>query len=313
MRFAGSQSWDLLRCATFHIRHRREYTDALHQQYQALLRSEGSDTAAVLRFVEVSWAWRSRSKHALLRGLPFILGGLLHCVAFAAAGIFSTRVVSPHSDVLLRGSTCGLWQVDFNSSSSGYLLEQARYGQWLKSNWRAGEKFVDNCYDFDSGVKNLTSDCLAAGKGLIPWTVQNTSCPFEDHMCKDGKAVRLDSGPIDSLYALGINSSPKDRMTMRVVGWFTYAVILATDTTQVHECAPLVTDGYFEDFTNPNQSVETAAFAHAVTHYGRDPKDIYTGFLYGNSTEPSMNYTWVYYGNHSFGQGMGPIENQFLL
>jgi hypothetical protein len=56
-------------------------------------------------------------------------------------------------------------------------------------------------------------------------------CPFNETICKlkTGNLV-LDTGRMHSLKHLGINSAPKDQFEMRLV----------------HECAPLVTDGYID-------------------------------------------------------------------
>lgn len=195
------------------------YADGLFHQQQALLRGDANDLTAVLRFTEVSWAWRKRSTHPILRSLPFIVTGFLHFLAFTAAGIFSSKVVAPHSDVLLASSTCGQFAFLSQEATQSAYTAEAYYGQYMSSNWRAGEKFVTNCYDFSSPATDKSTSCLAPGKALIPWTTSNISCPFDDQICAGGQAVAFDTGHIDSHMHLGINSPPEHRVTVRHVSY----------------------------------------------------------------------------------------------
>lgn len=186
------------------MRHRMGHADGLFHQQQALLRGDANDLTAVLRFTEVSWAWRKRSTHPILRGLPFVATGFFHFLAFTAAGIFSSKVVAPHSDVLLSSSICGQFGDLSRDATQSSYVQQAYFGQWMLGNWRAGEKFVTNCYDFSSPTTDKSTSCLAPGKALIPWMMSNISCPFDDKICAGDQAVAFDTGHIDSHMHLGI-------------------------------------------------------------------------------------------------------------
>lgn len=83
-------------------------------------------------------------------------------------------------------------------------------------------------------------------------------------------------------------------------------------SSQVLECAPLVLEDYVETFTNASQAPPLAAlqeYAPSLTALNTS----YLGFLYGENTMWDMDYTFVYFGDLQFGNGMGNTVAPFQV
>ena len=220
VRIAGGHLWDVFCYIIFHVRSTADARDGLHHQQQALLRNNLSDNRAIWQFSSIAWEWRGKTKRPLYRSLPLILSAALHFIAFTAAGIFSSKVASVGSTVLLRGPTCGNVSVPYqpNSFNKTIFLQQSERDSWLLSTFKDTAGYVKSCYAFDNATRPLPQDCLAYGRRLPSWSSETgIDCPFGDGMCIDGAALELDSGLIDSHLDLGINARQQDRISFRHV------------------------------------------------------------------------------------------------
>lgn len=210
VRIAAGHFWDILCWFWFHSRQTDEERDGLHHQHQALLRNNLTDSRAVWQFFLTAWAWRKRTRRPILRSLPIILAALIHFVAFAAAGVFSSRVASAQSNVLISGPTCG-WLYHGEATDQAGLIQLAERNRWMNNIRRRSLTQSSSCHTFNqSETVQSTQDCKAWGRQFIPYTLRtNVTCPFAPEMCIDGLAVEFTTGVIDSTVDLGINA-PKD-------------------------------------------------------------------------------------------------------
>jgi hypothetical protein len=199
-------------------------------------------------------------------------------MAFAAAGILSARVTTKVSDVLIKGSDCGIWEwpkklnsdeQDANAVTS-YLANYAE-DVHLASTMAAA------CQKNSSGA----SDCVSYAPTAIEWTTTTDGpCPFGHKICYENTTVRFDSGLIDTTKHLGINSQKQDRLLFR----------------RVVECTPLVSEGYVSDwhhldeFKMPPGVVEGNVFKP-------QPEEWWIEYFYGPNLYLGMNSTVAYSNN----------------
>lgn len=163
----------------------------------------------------------------------------LYVIAFAAAGVFSTKIGSESGDeVLVTSPTCGM--VDESKTGSidlSYTILFPFYARDLAS----AASYTQRCYSNASS----SSDCNSFDKTKLISTIdRNASCPFHGSICRhQDRNIKLDTGYIDSHNDLGINTPPDHRIALRLV----------------HHCAPLVTDGH-KRFYNYSDDISYARY-----------------------------------------------------
>lgn len=112
------------------------------------------------------------------------------------------------------------------------------------------------------------------------------SCPFDPSMCINTTAVRLDSGFIDSLRDLGINSRPVDSVSFR----------------KVLECAPITIDGFSTTYSDQNLTDDATNILYSIDQNIQG--DQFTAFFYGPNVAFGTNATFVF-DNGSFDTSAG--------
>lgn len=252
-----------------------ESSNVLNRQQLLILRNIPSDFTAGWELACAAWKERKEGK-AVARSVLLILSALIHGLAFAAAGILASRVTGATSDVLLRSDLCGIWhltaadlswgaessptQVEWNAEQSQRIMKSAQ--------------FVTECYKSTS-----LADCNMFGPRLVKYTTStHTDCPFDPTMCLQNSTVQLDSGEIDSLFDLGINSRPSDRITFR----------------KTMECSPIVTEGFTQVYTSKNLTHRIAKWFDE----GDQPESLegstFTAFYYGENLALEQKPTFIF-------------------
>ena len=232
VRIAGSHFWKLT-CRTFFYFNARKASskpqDGLHHQHQAILRNNSSATHALWLFLRTGWAWRRRASGPFRRSVALATAAIVNVVAFAVAAVFSSRMTSTGSEVLLRSSSCGMmdWPDATQSASlAGSVIIAQGHGDLVES---AG--YVSTC------TNSSTQDarCEPYGRQQVNGSVSmnSSSCPFSSEMCTSTTAT-LDSGFMDSHLDFGINSPSEDRVTYR----------------RVLECSVITTEHFRSDWTD---------------------------------------------------------------
>lgn len=175
-----------------------------------------------------------------MRVLPIAITAILCAVTFTIAGGFSSQLSTGISnDVILDGSNCGIINtvtVEADTPIHSFVSNSA-------SN---AANYAQQCY---SANTSHLFDCTMFVKPRLPSTVDyNAPCPFADGICRSNTSnIRLDTGYIDSLEHLGINS--RDRILYR----------------SVLQCAPLTTEGYSENVTRSDLGNVTRYFYGQTT------------------------------------------------
>ena len=225
--------WALICYAVFQIRSTKAPRTGLHHTQQAILRNYHAPGTAVWQLLKSMWFWRKRKGASVaLLAVPVLFLAAMSIVLFAAAGILSSQISSKGSEVLVSGSSCGFWNnpatADPNAERSTIGPRVAYFANLIEDFGRAST-IAAQC----SGDSSVASECVSYAPEKINYTTTtNHSCPFQSKMCMHNKVVRFDSGLMDSMNHLGINSLRKDRISFR----------------RVTECAPITREGYMEDW-----------------------------------------------------------------
>lgn len=232
---------------------------------------------------KAAWKDRHHGKPALSTYILLIIAAALHGIAFTAAGILASRVTSAKSEVLLRSDTCGFWRFIGNHNWVNQPKDVVRFEANVNAQAIRASQFVAECYNSTS-----LANCNTYGRRLLRYNVStHTDCPFDPVMCSQDTVIKLDTGFVDSLYDLGVNSKPSDRVEFR----------------KITECTPVTTDGFTQTYTSQNLSKEIAESfaglenieggAFTAFYYGRDlVLDQEPTFVFDNHTFDMNNYAW---------------------
>ncbi|KAF1839011.1 hypothetical protein BDW02DRAFT_515336 [Decorospora gaudefroyi] len=209
-----------------------EPQDGLYHQRQAILRNSDTAQDGAWRLLISMLAWRSgrRARRPILRLLPIVVAAFTISAAFGVASIFSSKVTSESlNEVLLTGTRCGSYSIEKANSVYKQLT------LLLPAGAEKAIKFLNygaQCYTNDLH----TDGCNLYTKPRLPLTsTRGVPCPFGDNICKlDNDNLMMDTGMLDSLEHLGINTAPETRFQLRFV----------------YTCAPLKTQGYMTDYND---------------------------------------------------------------
>jgi hypothetical protein len=200
------------------------------------------DTAqgAAWSLSNVIWAWRvpARCRKPFPRLFGIIVLALLVSISFGIAGVFSSQITTDTAnEVLLTGNNCGpLLSNDETDENAYATLFEPHQSQRVT----AYSNYALQCYS--GNISAGAEDCNPYVQAKLKTTVtRNSSCPFSKEMCKsDNTNLIVDTGFLDSLTDFGINSAPENRFQLRLV----------------HQCAPLVTEGFTNVSTGANSTEE---------------------------------------------------------
>lgn len=227
VHMAGSSFWRLASFAIFYIRAHPKLDNNVILQQQTVFRNSTSAVGSLRGFFRVSIRSREWKKN-----MPVILWAGINVAGFLVAGIFSSRVTSTRSEVLLKPTQCGQWTYteELHSNRSDILVEEAiRFATTAKIK-STSQQYAAICYNLDDSPEG----CSTYGRREPRWNARmETGCPFADGLCIDNTTYSIDSGYIDSDLDLGINSHPSDRLSLRMR----------------LSCAPIKQEGYTKTYT----------------------------------------------------------------
>ncbi|KAL6155178.1 hypothetical protein ACJQWK_01354 [Exserohilum turcicum] len=260
--FTGTCFWSIVSFTVHQTLSRQAPQGAIYHQQQAILRSSDTSAAALWRLVKLSWAWRKISLTTSVKSTSIpLVASLATFTAFAAAGIFSSRVATSRGgEVLIVGDKCST----FNSSllNADNIAASQYYGA---SRIRSSFNYEANCYS----AHGSTEGCRTFVRSALPVTVTTGGpCPFagQDAICRSqNDSIRLDSGYLNSHYDLGINSPPSSRFLYRTV----------------NQCAPILSEGYIRNQTTENSKTLIYQYGDNPTECGDDANGCSMIFDYG--------------------------------
>ena len=271
VRFAASNTWQILSYFVFRAKASPGVTDKSTQQLLLILRNASSDIPALWSLIKTSGSAKRRRL-----SITLFVAAAIHAIRFGAAGIFASNVTAATSEVLLRPSLCGAWRTfKFGSMSTENFQHGILFGEEaLKS-----AHIVSNCYNSSAPLK---AACNAYGRRLLePIVTTSTKCLFDDSICLNTTTVRMDSGFVHSLRDLGINSDPADSVSFR----------------KVVECAPISTEGFSKTCSDKNLTSDVSRYLTSIDQSVEGSR--YTAFFYGPSMWSETNATFIF-NNASF-------------
>lgn len=292
VRFVGGQLWTVLTFLVSIARSTTDPQDALYHQQQAILRNTSQPSNVMWAMLKLSWFWKGTARRANSRTFAFVFACLAYIAAFAIAGIFSSRLSSADSEVLLLpGSRCGMlsveslqdWRQSTNETHESYQ-DWSIKGSMRDSNYiqliHQSHVYVSQCYN--STLNDPNQPCLPYGRSRITWnTTRNVACPYDDEMCI-ANAINFDTGFLRSDTHFGINTK-KNHVEYR----------------KVMTCAPITTKGYVAGYFNASEMNETAGLGD--TAY---TDETFLTYSYGQGVFFTDNTTYAF-SNYSFDYSVG--------
>lgn len=222
----AAQLFKILSYVIHQLRSTDSTQDGLYHQQQIIFKNSVTPMGAAWSFLQQAWAWRSRAKTSFLRTLPWAIFCVSYMAAFGVAAVFSSQITkSAGSARLIISDDCGYFATEDASSAASVKAYSGR----LANQTLASASYARECYG--STPNKLTCNRMMK-PALETRTNVNASCPFAEGMCEwgDNAAFEIMSERIDSLYDLGINSRPSDRVHFQ----------------KVATCSPLTKYGFIE-------------------------------------------------------------------
>ncbi|KAH7074170.1 hypothetical protein FB567DRAFT_191136 [Paraphoma chrysanthemicola] len=271
--------WAILSFAVFQIRSTLAPRGGQHHQQQAILRNYHAPGAAIWQLLLSSWSWRRRrGSAALFSAVPVVLLALVSVTSFAVAGILSARITDKDSDVLIKGSTCGLWLSPSAAAlASGQELDRVKYSAYVAGkteDFHLASTMAAACAKNSS----VAQDCISYAPKPIDWTTTTkATCAFDSKICYQNTTVRFDTGPIDSTVHFGINSPRKDRLIYR----------------SVVECSPIKREEYMREWHDMNGTKLAPGNVDGNVLITQ-PGESWVEWYYGPNLQLGLNSTFIF-------------------
>lgn len=228
--FVGTSFWRIASFILHQFLSSRRSADGLYHQAQAVLRNSANASAGLIRLLEISWAWRSKTARPLYRMIPLLTAIAISIAAFAVASIFSAQISSAMGDeILISSKLCGL---PFNGDPSvvDERMVDTIYRPYNAKQISAYANYVRTCYTNVSHAQGCNSFIK---RQLSRITDRNASCPFERSLCRrQDQNIKLDTGYLNINSELGVN----------------FPAHLQSSIRYTLHCAPLATSDYKQVF-----------------------------------------------------------------
>lgn len=211
IQFTGSRLWGILRFTIHQIKVTKRPQDGLYHQQQAVLRNF-SPADAARSFMQIGWAWRSKTPNSVTRSLSLALVALVFWIAFLVAAILSAAASTSQGDEVLISSP---YYGQINFANTNLTTVTNFYTDYATKSISDSVSYARSCY-ISEGTGRTWQDCSTFPVPRLPTTQRNTSCPFDADICR-APAIQLDTGLMDSDLEFGINAPPKNRIGFRKV------------------------------------------------------------------------------------------------
>lgn len=287
--FAGGQLWAALIFLISVKRSTAKPQDCLYHQQQAILRNSSDAKNVFWNMLKLSWFWKTTATKARLCVFGYAFSSLAYIAAFAIAGIFSSKIATKNSEVLILPiRTCGTWPYPYSSEWDpakspwqDYSIERLSFWSNYNTLARRSHFYVSECYN--STHEDLSGSCLPHGRERISWTTNShATCPFDKEMCI-ADAVEFDTGFMSSRTHFGINTKD-DHIEYR----------------RVMTCSPITTEGYTTGYVkelNISDDAQQIPFE----------SDEWIEYTYGQNSGYFNDNTTFAYGNFSWGASFGTV------
>ncbi|KAL5380203.1 hypothetical protein DPSP01_008004 [Paraphaeosphaeria sporulosa] len=207
---ATAQLWSLLTFMLHQVRAHGMGSEGLFWQQQALLRTMPTPAAFLADSFKLSWAWRSRVSHSVLRSLPVLAFALFFTIGSIAGGISTSYAVdNSNIEVLVNSPFCGRINHTkiFSGNQQGVSI-LATHGDSIQS-------YATNCYQNGSSLPAVCRNTFH--RPNITFSAEPAPCPWNETMCsgEGSNAIVMDSGVLDMRMHFGLNIAEKDTVKLR--------------------------------------------------------------------------------------------------
>jgi hypothetical protein len=275
----GAQLWRILSFCFHQIRSSRGPQDGLHHQHQNIFRNTSSPGSAAWSFLLMGHAWRHKTRHPILRSLPWAILAIVYMSIFGVLSVFQSQTTKAvGNERLVQPTNCGYWRVDNGLTAQ----TEAAFTQKLTNDTILAANYARACY----GGSPDRLQCNVYPAQSVPYVIDhNATCPFEDGTCVYGNtaAFRMDTNLIDSHFDLGINAPTHERVQTRMVT--TCAPLHVKNFTTIltgNETSQAMPGDYFWELQYGNMSTNTASITTNFT-FSYNPHAILDNFGYSIS------------------------------
>ncbi|KAF1974543.1 hypothetical protein BU23DRAFT_636137 [Bimuria novae-zelandiae CBS 107.79] len=207
---ATAQLWNLVTFTLHQMRAHGVASEGLFWQQQVLLRTMPTPTAFLADSLKISWAWRSKVPHSILRALPVLAFALLFTLGSIAGGISTSYAVdNSNIEVLVDSPFCGrINNTKVFSGTQQAVSVLATHGDSIQS-------YATSCYQNSSSLPALCRNTFH--RPNITFSADPVACPWNDTMCagEGSSAIAMDSGVIDMRTHFGLNIKEEDTVKLR--------------------------------------------------------------------------------------------------
>lgn len=218
---AMGHAWGILSFVLHQFRSTKLPRSGLYHQQQTLLSNALPSSVIFWSLLRMAWRWRSKNPTAARNSMGLTLAALLHFILLTATSILSSRLLSAGSEVLVRGSSCGMFAKSQRNISvhpedgPNYYIATLTYAQHTAL---ATLKYAQDCYNNNNTTRTNSDICQSFTTPAISYIRQNKRpCLFSTDICAVPEALEIDTGYADSNYNLGINTPGSSRLLFRKV------------------------------------------------------------------------------------------------
>ena len=268
LKLASGHLWRTICFAIHQIGASSRNQDDLYHQIQLLLRNTESEGTFVESLMKVGRAHKESRFEVYRRSLfPIMLASLYGLVFYALSGLSSRLILDSSGAVLALSKNCGWMEVpDLSNLADDKTFEAVNaLTVMARTGYRRSASYSRSCYGRFGG------NSTACGNFVQPSIPSNISrsvpCPFAQNIC-NGEGITFDSGFVRSDFHLGINTRPKDSISVR----------------KILTCVPLAGEKYTDGWRPISD--ERAAY------YNLSSETRQKGYMFGQNLQtPGSNYS----------------------
>ena len=176
-----------------------------------MLRNAQNPVSTLWYLIKLGYSWKSNTRRAVRRQLPFVLLAFAHIACFTIGSIALIQIASVGNSALLRLVGCGYF-VDEIPLPMQSKMEAERRRQLQR-----GAEYVRSCYM--RGGPDSNSTCRRLPVSKLPTKLETgVPCPFNPpSLCRNSTrgTIKIQTETLNSHEHFGINSRVGDRVEYR--------------------------------------------------------------------------------------------------
>ncbi|PVH94023.1 hypothetical protein DM02DRAFT_603124 [Periconia macrospinosa] len=207
----GGYTWNVICFVVHQLLSTHKGRDGLYHQRQVVLRNAQNPVSTLWYLIKLGCSWKSNTRRAVRRQLPFVLLAFAHIACFTIGSIASIQIASVGNSALLRSMGCGFF-VDEIPLPMQSKMETERRRQLQRS-----AEYVRSCYM--RGASDSNSTCRRLPVRKLPTKLETgVPCPFNPpSLCRNSTrgTIKMQTETLNSHEHFGINSRVGDRVEYR--------------------------------------------------------------------------------------------------